>query len=215
MTFSVALPTNVFTLLMENFPDMKIAAFRLTGTSGTTMGKPFKVAYGTASPRQIVKFNLNKSSVDEENCKTITRLYAELKEENFVNGNFSYLEWHMDIEPTPQVKSDYVRLAFGKYTPHRSIDKPRVIDGGAFPDEDLYSAIEGFRSGLPPETKPYYKSTVMTLMHTHPNDDYMKSEEFIQHIFTHPMLRFNTCAKQWNLKGFDMKKGGKAKDLDG
>jgi hypothetical protein len=156
------------------------------------------------------KFDLEKKYLGGDNCETMGEIYDNLvKKERFLDGTLSMLKTYVDLGRG--FDSDYAELLFTKYTPHQRIDQPRIVDGGSFPDQDLYTALMSFRKKLPKEARMYFKSTVLNLTAVSPHPEWLADEAFIDAVFEDPMMRLNTSTRQWMFKCFDMKKGGRPK----
>lgn len=201
------IPTNVISQLSKYFPNARIIRIIGSGTTRTRIGTPIRFEYGTIAPRNINKFEIEKTFRGGDECETISEIYKNLTSKHFfLDGTVSQIKTFVELNGFGE---NYAELTWNKYTPHKGIDLPRIVDGGSFPDQDLYSALQSFKTKIPRDSQKYYKSTVLKLNTVSPKQEWMGKEEFINAIWESPMIKFNTITKNFDIKCAGIKKGGK------
>ena len=205
MIYGFALPSSVVSILARGFPKLKILAFKGSGTSGTTTTKGMRMGHGhgTVSIRSLAKFELNYDFGGGDNAITLEELYRQWQADQFLDGTFSYLKVFVELKNN-LFEDNWANLEFVKYTPHRSLDLPRIPDGGTFPDQDIYRALKNYNDDLPPELKKRSKSTILNIAKISPRQEWLERKDFRDAIWITGMLPYGVSVRGFPFKCPDL-----------
>jgi hypothetical protein len=204
----VLIPNNLIFLTAKWYPKMKITAIEGAGSIMASSQKyPFEL--GTIEPRMMNQAHIDWKANGINNAKTMQEISDILLRNKIINGTISKLEYTVDLGKS--FDCDHAELAFEKYTPHKTIDLRRVVNGGSFPDQQLYQILKDVLGELPPNLKKNYKSSVLRIVETKPHKQWIDDEAFIRAIKEERMIPYQLVNNQWVLQNQDFRQTGKVK----
>lgn len=206
--YRIMIPINLIDTLGAWFPKWKILEIQghaaIQSTKRENVDIPFE--YGAVSPTLINRIEIHRRYEGIDDAEELGQIVTKLRTKyRVIGGTINLLKRHVDLSG---FDVDYATLVFEKYTPHKNLDLARVVDGGAFPEQQLYQYLSSVKEELPMNVKWAYKSTVLALTQTEPKR-MIDNDTFVMAMRENKMVGYRLAQQEWNIKHVDFRKAGR------
>ena len=205
------IPVNNPQILSQWDKNLKVYEISGSGSAGASSAQ-INLELGYMQTRALNQFKLNFRAKGIDYCKTMGEISDWLTANKILNGTISHIKV-LDKVGTNICQDGYLISTFKKHTPHRNIDIGRVVNGGSFPDQQLYQFLSTIREQMPKSDRQKFKSSILRLVATEPNPKVLMDEEAVKSIKRHYMKTYMDNVKSWNITHPDFKSAGRLKEL--
>lgn len=210
------IPTNNLQFLCEIYSNTT-NPIRLTELHATTMLKtsdtpsiPIKFDDGThiglmktnISNRILIDFKANGHNY----AKTFEDFKKGFRSYKIPNAFISQLTYSREL-----AEGEVYFITFAKYTPHKTLDLGRILDGGAFPDQQLYNLRDRIREAFGERKIDYQfdRSSQLLLMSILPHPESIDNSSLLDSIKYPFMYPYFLSPKDWSLANAEFRRGYK------
>lgn len=202
------IPINMIPILRRWYPKMRVVSIEGSGTN-LTSSQSFNFELGSIEVALKNRAKLSWLAAGIDHAKTIEEIDNILVDRGITSATISELKYVVDLGSG--FDSDFAINCWKCYTPHKGLDLNRVVNGGSFPEMQLYSLLSGIREQLDAKTAKLFRSSVLILTKTEPNQKLIDAPGYIEAITEQFMKKFQFNEKDWVMTNVDFRTTGKLK----